>query len=215
MNKGKLPKLKNQQLRIRPVVRRFDDLGHELAPIDNIWSVSAATEAGVTLSNESTGHYLSLNADNIHEYQSDPTGKNQGFLILNAEVFIQGLQVRVEPRDPRGSPTYVPVRRVLPQPTLQLEREERDILIAASNDGLITIIRTEQLGDWVRAGPCDFVDQNDRAIAAGYLDAIRSLVGKQLARNLEHESFELTKQGFRVARELATSQPMNGRFMLP
>lgn len=212
MNKGMLPKLKNQHLRIRPIARRLNELGQELEAADDTWFVEEAAQAGVGLRNERTLHKLSLNSDNILEYQTDPGGEGRGFLLLKTEVFLQGNRLWVEPRDPRGGATYVPVPRVLPQ--AMLDSEEIDILVAAAADGLILILSVDQLGEWVRAGSYDFLDKGDRAVAAGYLSSLSSMLVKQLIRSVGYPSFELTDKGFAAGRALADSWLVSPKFLI-
>jgi hypothetical protein len=212
MNKSMLPKLKGQRVRIRPVARRFNEIGQELEETDDTWFVEEADQRGVSLRNDRTDHKLSLNPDNIVEYQTDPPEAKRGFLLLKTEVFLQGRRLWVEPRDPMGGPTRVPVPRVLPQ--LMLDFEEIEILVAAASDGFIPIMGADQVGDWVRAGSYDFYDLGDRAVAARYLSAVPSLVAKGLARSVGHRSFELTGKGFAAGRLLAVSWSVSIKFLM-
>jgi class 3 adenylate cyclase len=83
-----------------------------------------------------------------------------------------------------------------------LSPEEVEILIAAADRGEISILSTDETGAWVRAGRRDFIDHSDRAVAAMYLDALRSLLRRGLVTHAGGISYDLTGSGFRQAREL-------------
>ena len=145
MNKSQLPKLKHKRMRVRPQARRFDESGRELGYVDDTWLVTDASEDGLTLQNVRTHHNVTLNPDNIHKYQSDPSGDRDGFLVLDLQLFLQGNRVRYEPLDPRGNVTFIPVDRIQEGPPL--DTEEKDLLVSclSSNDGLLHIFDAEQL----------------------------------------------------------------------
>ena len=83
--------------------------------------------------------------------------------------------------------------------------EELDILLAATERGEILLLEADQVGNWVRAGSRDFLDQTDPACAANYLDALESLSGRKLVRHEGGTLFVLTGTGFEVARALRKS----------
>ena len=98
MQKGKLANIKNKHIRLRPIHRRFDGFsGFELPPIDNKWFVSEAGHNGVVIKNDASDHTLSLAADQIREFQTDPSGKSFGFLVMKGQVWVSGKEAGVEP----------------------------------------------------------------------------------------------------------------------
>ena len=93
------------------------------------------------------------------------------------------------------------VRAVAPR-SRSITSEEAELLIACAQDGEIARMRVDQLGSWLRAGGRDFIDEEDPAVAAGYLDALSLLCGKGLCRHDIGMMFVLTGAGFKVARRL-------------
>jgi len=86
---------------------------------------------------------------------------------------------------------------------LWLGSEEVEVLrLANLSGGHIFVIRSDQLGTWVRSGPQDFVSQDDPAFAVTYLEALESLCRRGLARYDEGSLYMLTSTGFRVARTM-------------
>ena len=109
MNRSLLHKLNNQRVRVRPIARRFDDLGNELPGADDVWSVSQAHSDGVVLINHATNHILGLAPEHIRSYMAEVPGRT-GFLLLNVQVFLQGRKVHKEPlAGAAQEPFYVPV----------------------------------------------------------------------------------------------------------
>jgi hypothetical protein len=99
MNLEQLKKNVGQRVRIRPMARRFDENGRELEQLDDEWVVSAVTDAGVTLSNERTGHQPILGRDHIYSYASDGErgGIKRGFLTLHVQLFLRAFLAEKEP----------------------------------------------------------------------------------------------------------------------
>ena len=84
----------------------------------------------------------------------------------------------------------------------RLSEEEAELLIACAAQGEIARFSAAQCGDWVRAGGRDFVDLDDAAVAAVYLDALEGLIAKRLCRYEAGILYVLTGTGFKVARRL-------------
>jgi hypothetical protein len=179
--------------------------------------VTDASDDGLRLQNVRTEHNVRLNPDNIHNYQSDPSGDRDGFLMLDLQLILHGNRVRYEPLDPRGNVTFIPVDRIQEGPPL--DTEEKDLLVSclSSNDGLLHIFDADQLGQWVTAGAYHFVDQKDRAVASAYRSAVVGLLVKGLVTSVEGPTtFELTDKGFNVARALTQKQwSINVKFLNP
>src|ERR1022692_664872 len=82
-----------------------------------------------------------------------------------------------------------------------LSSEEKDILIAASKTGRILLMRVDLHGEWVRAGETDFIQTEEPAFAATYLEAFRRLMSRGLVI-IEGGAFRLSGTGFAVGRGL-------------
>jgi hypothetical protein len=85
----------------------------------------------------------------------------------------------------------------------KLSNAEKELLIAAEEDGKFHIMRVGELPPWIRAGGEEFMDVDDPAIAAKYVDAFESLCKRGYIRRERGELFRLTHQGFEKARKLA------------
>jgi hypothetical protein len=83
-----------------------------------------------------------------------------------------------------------------------LSQEELIILERAAEDGEIFVEYTDQTGRWIQAGSHNFMDESDPAVAASYLDALDALLERRLARAASGDLFQLTGEGFRIARAL-------------
>lgn len=93
------------------------------------------------------------------------------------------------------------VREVAPS-AQQPSEEEVEILVACAEDGEILWFDAEQLGPWIAAGGRDFLDVDDPAHAAIYIEALEQLIAKRLVRLDRGTRYSLTGSGFRVARRL-------------
>jgi len=81
--------------------------------------------------------------------------------------------------------------------------EEKELLIEAAESGKFQLMAVAQFqGTWVRAGRKDFLDRNDPATAARYLEAFRRLCERGLIVHEGGKLFMLTGTGFQKAREL-------------
>lgn len=101
MNWKKLSECVGWRMRLRPIPLRFNQL--EALPIeDDIWIVQRVEkQKTVELSNVRTGHLARLGNDHIHHYTSDTIsetdGLNHGFLELNIQLIINGVNLKIEP----------------------------------------------------------------------------------------------------------------------
>ena len=89
-----------------------------------------------------------------------------------------------------------------------MSRAEVELLTTASDsDGRIHILATDQTGAWVSAGQADYIDEDDRAIAALFRDALEDLVAKGYVRQegTRGTYYTLTSKGWEVGREMNRS----------
>ena len=101
MNWKKLSECVGWRMRLRPIPLRLDGL-EALLKKDDIWIVlRVEKQKSVELSNIRTGHIARLGNDHIHHYTSDTmsetNGLNHGFLELNIQLIIRGLNLEFEP----------------------------------------------------------------------------------------------------------------------
>ena len=81
---------------------------------------------------------------------------------------------------------------------------ETELLIAASEDGEFLHITVDGIpGGWIRAGRSDFMDLNDPAYAAQYLEALEQLIKRGYIVQKKPQFFMLSDSGFKQARKLA------------
>ena len=87
----------------------------------------------------------------------------------------------------------------------KLSEAEKELLIAAAEDGEFLIIHVDGPPDFIRVGGKNFPDDitSDPAIAAKYHDAFESLCKRAYIRHDEKCLFRLTFKGFEKARQLA------------
>ncbi|HEY4359397.1 MAG TPA: hypothetical protein VGN17_00410 [Bryobacteraceae bacterium] len=88
-------------VRLRPIPRRFDGGpgGTELEALDRDWRITRASRKdGVTLELDATGHGVTLNWDNILEFNTDSVrGEQYGFLSLKMQIHLGGSKLWLEP----------------------------------------------------------------------------------------------------------------------
>jgi hypothetical protein len=89
-----------------------------------------------------------------------------------------------------------------------LNDREKEILIAASKDGIIHAGMNDFDGKFVATNTKEFTSADDPAITAHFLDAFTNLCDKGLVIHQHHEVFRLTGQGFDLGRKLATEHPL-------
>lgn len=97
MNGKKIREAKGKHVRIRPISLRFDLMWNALPQIDDNWFVLEAGRDGATIENPRTDHKLTLGADQIHDFRTDPSGMSFGFLNLNGQAWLRGNEAGVEP----------------------------------------------------------------------------------------------------------------------
>lgn len=83
----------------------------------------------------------------------------------------------------------------------ELTDREKDLLRAAATDGQFHLLCNEDDGKHVFTQARQFAG-DDRAIAAHYLDAFTSLCNRGLIVHQYDDVFQLTGQGFDIARDL-------------
>lgn len=87
----------------------------------------------------------------------------------------------------------------------KLTVEAVEILVAAADDGNIARFSSDQSDDWVRAGGHHFVDFEDPAVAAVYIEVLEDLLQRRLVSCESETSYTLTGTGFKLARALRAS----------
>lgn len=214
MNSRELPKLKGKRIQLNPKARWTS--GGE---IDKLWLVRDATEEEVILSliGGPLGPDVTLKRDHIHNYRTGSDGRSDGTLVLLSNVTVTMYATsggyRVDPIHPildrpqSASPSRPPAAQNFGigsescriNPTLT--REEVEILISAADRGEI-IVLSDQNGRFVCAGSSNFWDQNDRAVAVRYLEALELLRRRGLVKYDEGNLYSLTTAGFEMARRL-------------
>ena len=97
MNWDQIRKLEYTHVRLRPIAKRYaDEAGtQELALIDADWLIGRIYDKSLPLSY--AGYGITLKADHIHGWTSDPTGERYGFLRLTVQVHIGGNRAWIEP----------------------------------------------------------------------------------------------------------------------
>jgi len=79
---------------------------------------------------------------------------------------------------------------------------EKQMLIHTLPGGQIFLMRTDQTGNFVRAGNFDYLDQQDPALQATGLDTLDLLRSRGLVRHEAGQLYKLTGTGFEEARRL-------------
>lgn len=90
------------------------------------------------------------------------------------------------------------VRKILAS---KLSRRERELLIAAAEDGVFFVVKSDLYGVHVASSSRQFAEQ-DPSITAHYLDAFTSICARGLIVPQGNRRFRLTGQGFDLARGL-------------
>jgi len=95
-------------VRIFPPPKRFEGgrHGRQLEDCDRDWKIGVpSAEAGVPISLRETGHQITLNWDNVVEYDSDPArGDEYGFLTLKLQMHMGGNEIWFTPILVRSAP---------------------------------------------------------------------------------------------------------------
>jgi hypothetical protein len=88
----------------------------------------------------------------------------------------------------------------------KLSKEEKEILITASEVGTIIIVNTDQVGKIMIVGSgkdkARFFKQDDKAYTARYIEALDNLCIRGLFKKESEKLFKLTGTGFEIARKL-------------
>jgi|CXWL01.1.fsa_nt_gi hypothetical protein len=87
--------------------------------------------------------------------------------------------------------------------------EEIDLLCAAAEKGDIHVLKAD-IGTWIDVGGEQFRDDSDPAVAALYLDALRTLMRRGFVNHDEGILFVLNGRGFKLARALKESRDSYG-----
>ncbi len=80
---------------------------------------------------------------------------------------------------------------------------EKDVLVRSLPAGIIYLMRVDQVGDFVRSGTFDYLDQQNPSVRASAIEALHELVSKRLVSHSEGQLYELTGTGFEHARRYA------------
>lgn len=86
-----------------------------------------------------------------------------------------------------------------------LNKRQKDLLIAASHDGIFQVVYGDRYGKYVFTNSKVFASSDDPAETAHNLDAFIKLCAEGLVEHQDGEMFRLTGQGFDIARKLARS----------
>ena len=97
MNKRKVSESEGKEVRLRPVPVRFSSAPESYLPLDSNWLVLKAGRHGVVIMLLGYENQLTLAADQVHDFRSDPSEKSAGFLNLNGQMYIRGAEAWVEP----------------------------------------------------------------------------------------------------------------------
>lgn len=112
MNKKALEKSVGQQVRLRPIARRFEG-DKEQPQIDDPWIIQHVTKDGVHLLNTRTNHCPTLGFDHIFGYTSDPDRSRgsevHGLLQLTVQLILRGDEVLNEPTRRPGESNTGPI----------------------------------------------------------------------------------------------------------
>jgi hypothetical protein len=99
MNRRMLSAMRYKKVRMRPLARRVDEDGTELAQIDDLWVIQAASQNHLTLFNPRTHHSFAIGTDHVREFLTDYTGNTDGILKLKSQVVMRWKRVSIEPLD--------------------------------------------------------------------------------------------------------------------
>jgi hypothetical protein len=116
MNLEQLKKNKGWRVQLVPIASRLDEDGGELPQEDDDWIIEDVSPTGVRIFNVRTQHQLTLGADHIHNFTSNPqrsrSGAQYGFLTLNVQVFIERKGCSVRPNSRPGEPVKPRVQEI-------------------------------------------------------------------------------------------------------
>lgn len=129
---------------------------------------------------------------------------------LARRVDLEGWQVVVEP-DVNGVLSKFRLKdrpadqTLIKKATTQrdLSEEEIELLMLSAEKGELLVISADQVGSWVQVDSKNFMDKNDPALAARYLEAMETLRRKGFVQHVGGIRHQLTGSGFKIAREYA------------
>jgi hypothetical protein len=108
MNWERMKKNVGYRVQLVPIACRIEDNGRDLPAVDDDWIIEEVSNDGVRIFNTRTQHHITLGADHIHNFTSNPdrshNGIKHGFLTLNVQVFLQGIKGWVRPNVGPGKP---------------------------------------------------------------------------------------------------------------
>jgi hypothetical protein len=108
MNLGQIKKNRGWRVQLIPIAYRLDKHNRKLPSVDDDWIIQDISDTEICISNEVTGHRITLGADHIHHFTTNPPGSsggiNHGFLTLNVQVFLSGTECWVRPNSRPGDP---------------------------------------------------------------------------------------------------------------
>jgi hypothetical protein len=90
-----LHRLSGFQVKLRPIATSLGGFGQELGRYDDWWRVLEAEPGGVVITHPVTGHFHTLLADQIHNFnEHQPDGQQRRALLeLNVQLFLRGQEV--------------------------------------------------------------------------------------------------------------------------
>jgi hypothetical protein len=187
MNTEQLKKQIGSEFRLRPIVDEVDVLTGQRRPADDLWVLGKVEQGAVELVNARTGQTVKLGNDNVREFRSPH------FLLLRCGLTVIGDRVHIEPLLSLGAMGREP---------RPLTSEEHDVLIRARDRGEIHMFSSAQTGQFVTIGPVHYLDPKDPSVAVRYRDALDSLIERGLVRHEAGVLYQLTGDGFKIARAL-------------
>jgi hypothetical protein len=97
------------RVQLRPVAIHLDKFGCVLPQVDHDWYIDLVSKEGVHMFNTWTNHVTILGADHICEFASNSDrGTRYGFLILKAQIFLSGYDLKICPTSRPGEAVRPP-----------------------------------------------------------------------------------------------------------
>jgi hypothetical protein len=131
MNLEQLKKNIGQHLRMVPIACRLDEFGEEPQRIDDDWLLQEVTTDYLMVQNIRTAHIIKLGKDHVHHYTSDPNrvqgNAKFGFLTLNVQIFIKGVNASIYPNSRPGEPVDPPIRKPLKDINLNASKDTSSV----------------------------------------------------------------------------------------
>lgn len=113
MNLKQLNRNVGMAVKLQPAACHLDAYGEALPYRDEDWTIVEVTDDGVAVSSSELRYRLGR--DNVHHFNTDadrsePNGK-RGVLILNVQLFVEGVAVRAVANTRPGTPMFPSVDR--------------------------------------------------------------------------------------------------------